>query len=175
MVVRRNAVIKKYSDRRLYDSEEKRYVKLEDIARMIREGTDVEVLDAATGRDLTRVVLTQIIVDESRGGEAVLPLKLLRQLVIASDRATHDFLSWYLETALELYKKAGAALRSGVSEARSAVSNPMDFLRHLAGTHPQMGDRELNQEIEELRRKVRDLEARLAVCEQRRPARKARA
>lgn len=174
MATRRKAVIKKYSDRRLYDGEAKSYVKLDDIARMIREGTDVEVLDAATGKDLTRVVLTQIIVGDSRGGEAGLPLKLLRQLVIASDRATHDFLSWYLETALELYKKAGAALRSSVSEARSAVSNPMDYLRHLVGGHPHVGDREMIEEIEELRRQVRDLEARLAVCEQRQPARKAR-
>lgn len=161
-MTRRKVVVKKYSDRRLYDSEARRYVTLGDVARMIREGVDVEVVDAATGKDLTRVVLTQIIVEGSREGDSGLPLTLLRQLVVASDKATHDFLSWYLETALDLYKKAGAAVRSGVSEARSAVSNPMDYLRHLVV--PAARD----EEIEELRRKVADLETRIALFEQRR-------
>lgn len=162
----RKTVVKKYSDRRLYDTANRRYVNLEDIARIVREGDDVEVVDAATGKDLTRFVLTQIIMEDSREGESGLPLKLLRQLVIASDRATHDFLSWYLETALELYKKAGAALWSGVSEARSAVSSPVEYVRHLVAPERDNG------EIEELRRQVRDLEARLAVCERHRTARK---
>jgi polyhydroxyalkanoate synthesis repressor PhaR len=157
-------VVKKYSDRRLYDTGNRRYVNLEDIARLIREGVEVEVVDAATGKDLTRLVLTQIIMEDSREGESGLPLKLLRQLVVASDRATHDFLSWYLETALELYKKAGAALWSGVTEARSAFSSPVDYVRHLMGA----------QEIEELRRQVRDLETRLAAFERRRTPRKQR-
>ncbi|HOK46957.1 MAG TPA: polyhydroxyalkanoate synthesis regulator DNA-binding domain-containing protein [Bryobacteraceae bacterium] len=157
-------VIKKYSDRRLYDTANRRYVNLDDIARMIREGIDVEVVDASTGKDLTRLVLTQIIVDDSRDGECALPLKLLRQLVIASDRATHDFLSWYLETALELYKNAGAAFR--MLEARSAVSNPMEYLRRLVAPDRDSG------EIEELRRQVRELEARLEAFERRSAARK---
>jgi polyhydroxyalkanoate synthesis repressor PhaR len=172
-MTRRKAIVKKYSDRRLYDSEARRYVTLGDIALMIREGTDVQVVDAGTGKDLTRVVFTQIIVDGSREGESGLPLKLLRQLVMASDRATHDFLSWYLDTALELYKKAGSALRSGVSEAKSAVSSPMDYLRHLVGApaHPAEA---YSEEIEELRRQIRDLEARLAQCERRRTTPKPR-
>lgn len=162
----RKIVIKKYSDRRLYDTANRRYVNLDDIARMIREGVDVEVVDASTGKDLTRLVLTQIIMDDSRDGESELPLKLLRQLVIASDRATHDFLSWYLETALELYKNAGAAFRSGMLEARSAVASPMDYLRRMVAPDRDSG------EIEELRRQVRDLEARLEAFERRSAARK---
>jgi polyhydroxyalkanoate synthesis repressor PhaR len=155
----RRALIKKYSDRRLYDSTARRYVNLDELARMIREGVDVQVLDARTGKDLTRVILTQIIMDDTRDGEASLPLKLLRQLVLASDRATHEFLSWYLETAFDLYKKAGTALRSGVSEAKSVVSSPVDFVRNLLSSD--------NPELEDLRRRVKELEARLARRERR--------
>jgi polyhydroxyalkanoate synthesis repressor PhaR len=167
-------VIKKYGDRRLYDRRARRYVNLDEIALMIREGADVEVLDARTGKDLTRVILTQIVMDDTRGGEAALPLQLLRQLVVASDRTTHEFLSWYLDTALELYKKAGTALRSGVSGARSAVSNPVDFVRHLLSAEPAAPERD-NQEIDQLRRRVKELEERLARQERRRTGKKARA
>jgi polyhydroxyalkanoate synthesis repressor PhaR len=162
----RRALIKKYSDRRLYDSTARRYVNLDELARMIREGVDVQVLDARTGKDLTRVILTQIIMDDTRDGEASLPLKLLRQLVLASDRATHEFLSWYLETAFDLYKKAGTALRSGVSEAKSVVSSPVDFVRNLLSSD--------NPELEDLRRRVKELEARLARRERRSSTRKRR-
>jgi polyhydroxyalkanoate synthesis repressor PhaR len=167
----RKAVIKKYSDRRLYFSTARRYVNLDEIARMIREGVDVEVLDARTGKDLTRVVLTQIIMEDIRDGEAGVPVKLLHQLVVASDRATHEFLSWYLDTAFELYRKAGSALRSGVSEARSAVSSPMDFVRLLLSRQPGPPET-ASPEMEELRRQVRELEARLARRERRRAKRK---
>ena len=133
----------------------------------------MEVLDARTGKDLTRVTLTQIIMDDTRNGEAALPLQLLRQLVVASDHTTHEFLSWYLDTAFELYKKAGTALRSGVSGARSAVSSPVDFVRHLLSAQPATPERD-NQEIDGLRRRVRELEERLARQERRRTPKKAR-
>jgi polyhydroxyalkanoate synthesis repressor PhaR len=172
-MIESKTVIKKYSDRRLYDSTARRYVNLGDISRMLREGVDVTVLDARTGKDLTRVVLTQIIMEDTRDGDAGLPLKLLRQLVVASDRATHDFLSWYLETASELYKKAGTALLSRVSEARSAVTNPLEFVRHLVGGEAPAPEID-PAEVDALRRQVRELEARLAGIESREPRRNTR-
>jgi polyhydroxyalkanoate synthesis repressor PhaR len=153
--------IKKYGDRRLYDTNAKRYVKLEDVARMIREGIDVEVVDARTGKDLTRVILTQIVMEEARDREGGLPMQLLHQLVMASDRATHEFLSWYLNGTLDLYKKAQEKVRTRVSEAKAAVSSPLDFVRRLlAGeTLPPGSD---SGEVEDLRRRVEQLESRLA-------------
>jgi polyhydroxyalkanoate synthesis repressor PhaR len=166
----RQAVIKKYGDRRLYDSTSRRYVNLEDIARMIREGVEVQVRDARTGKDLTRVVLTQIIMEDVRDDGTGLPTKLLRQMVVASDRATHEFLSWYLDTAFELYQKAGSALRSRVSDARSAVSSPVDFVRGLiGGILPRSAEQDA--EIEELRRRVQELEAQAPPPRRRRPPR----
>src|SRR3974390_2471801 len=96
-------LIRKYSDRRLYDTSASRYVKLEDIARMVRDGVDVRVVDGRTGKDLTHLIFTQIIVENAREREIALPLQLLTQLVRASDRATHDFLTWYLDSTLNLY------------------------------------------------------------------------
>src|SRR5215472_8047366 len=105
-------VIKKYSDRRLYDTSASGYVTLDDIARMVRKGIDVQVKDASSGKDLTSMVLTQIIVEGARDRDTALPLQLLRQLVRASDRATHDFVSWYLATTLDLYQKAHEVARA---------------------------------------------------------------
>src|SRR5579864_3054232 len=92
-------VIKKYGNRRLYDTAASRYVNLDEVAGFIRQGKDVQVLDAKTGKDLTRVVLTQIITDDARDKPTGLPLELLRQLVVASDEVRREFVMWYLKSA----------------------------------------------------------------------------
>lgn len=170
-----SVVIKKYGDRRLYDSSASRYVKLEDIAKMIRDGIDVQVQDARTGKDLTSMILTQIVMENARDQGTALPLQLLRQLVTASDQATHEFLSWYLNNTLDLYQKAQQAaasgsekLRTGLSEAKSAVSSPLEFVRGLITLPPKQEA----GEVEKLRQRIEELEASLAKSA--RPARRAR-
>ncbi|HLN00645.1 MAG TPA: polyhydroxyalkanoate synthesis regulator DNA-binding domain-containing protein [Bryobacteraceae bacterium] len=166
-----NVIIKKYSDRRLYDASASRYVKLEDIAAMVRDGIDVQVLDARTGKDLTNMVLMQIVMEDARERETALPLQLLRQLVRASDHATHDFLSWYLNSTLDLYQKAQTSVRTRLSEAKSVVSSPLEFVRGLIGGQQWPPAAEPG-EAEELRRRVAELEARLA--KEGKPARRAK-
>ena len=73
-------VIKKYGNRRLYDTAASRYLNLEEIAALIRQGNEVTVVDAKTGQDLTRVTLTQIITEDAKDKPTGLPLELLRQL-----------------------------------------------------------------------------------------------
>jgi len=153
-------VIKKYSDRRLYDSSASRYVTLEDVARMVREGIDVKVVDVRSGRDLTYFTLTQIILEDARQRETPLPLQLLQQLVRASDKATHDFLSWYLNSSLDLYQKAQDAVRTRFPEAKAAVARPIEFVRNLLAENA--GPVSEVSEVEKLRRRVDELEARLA-------------
>lgn len=155
------AVIRKNSDRRLYHSAASRYVKLDDIARMLRDGLDIQVVDARSGKDITRVILTQIIVEETKGQETGPPLPLLKQLVMASDRATHEFLSWYLNSTLELYQKAQQAVQSKITDARAAVSGPLEVVRNLLAGRPWPPARE-GGEVEELRSRVVELEARVA-------------
>jgi polyhydroxyalkanoate synthesis repressor PhaR len=134
---------------------------LEDIARMIREGMDVQVLDAKTGKDITRVILTQIVVEDARDKESGLPLKLLRQLVVASDRATHDFLSWYLDNTMELYNKAQEAIHSRLSDAKRAVTSPLDYVRGMLSGLPWPPAHD-DSEVERLRTQVEELKAELA-------------
>lgn len=154
-------LIRKYSDRRLYDTNASRYVKLEDIARMVRDGIDVRVVDGKTGKDLTHVIFTQIIVEDARDREIALPLQLLTQLVRASDKATHDFLTWYLNSTLDLYKKAQDSVHTRLTSAKSAVASPLEFVTNLLAGESSPPPEHKTSEIEELRLRVEELQARL--------------
>lgn len=136
-------VIRKYGNRRLYDTVGKCYVNLDEIAQMIREGNEVQIVDAKTGEDLTRAILTQIIVEETRTRNGGLPLEVLRELVALSDKAKHDIFDFYLQTALETYRKAQHA--------------PVDLMRRFFAPAPRE-----DAEVQELRRRIEELEKRLA-------------
>lgn len=155
-------VIRKYENRRLYDTSTSRYINLEDVAAMIREGADVKVIDARTGQDLTRVVLTQIIVEDAKEQPAGLPLELLRQLIMATDRAGQEFIMWYLKTAFDAYHKVQHAVESGLTDMRSAALSPIQTVRQLFA--PPAGPPSLatpDTEVRELRRRVAELESKL--------------
>jgi polyhydroxyalkanoate synthesis repressor PhaR len=156
-------VIKKYSDRRLYDSSASRYVKLDDIARLVRDGIEVKVVDARSGKDLTYLILTQIVLDHAREQKMPLPLQFLQQLIRASDKATHEFLSWYLNSTLDLYQKAQDTLHTRLPEAKGVVARPIEFVRNLLAQHslPPAPPAPDAPEVERLRRRVEELEARL--------------
>jgi hypothetical protein len=100
-------------------------------------------------------------VEDVRDRQTASPLELLQQLVRASDRATHEFLSWYIQSTLDLYQKAQESVRTRVSEAKSAVSSPLEFVRHLLAGQPWPGTPG-SGEVERLRRRVEELEALLA-------------
>lgn len=96
-------LIKRYANRRLYDMSRSSYIKLDDVADMVRRHEAFKVVDAKTDQDITRRVLTQILVDGARQGDDGAPLELLRHLILASDPEMRDFLAWYLAQALEAY------------------------------------------------------------------------
>lgn len=135
-------LIRKYGNRRLYDTAGKRYVNLDEVAEMVRDGDDIQVLDAKSGEDLTRAILTQIIVEETRTREGGLPVEILRELIALTDKAQHDVLAFYLRTALETYRRARQA--------------PSDLVHSLFPRRVQD-----HGEVEELRRRVEELERRL--------------
>ncbi len=97
--------IKKYANRRLYDTEGSSYITLDKLAGMIREGRDFEVLDAKSGEDITHQVLTQIIVDEEARGTTMLPANFLRQLIGMYGGQSQSMVSPFLESAMEAFKK----------------------------------------------------------------------
>jgi len=103
-------LIKKYSNRRLYDANASRYVTLAEVEAMIHDGADVQVVDANSGRDLTQPTLVQILLD-SRGASDLLPAPLLLQLIRLGDDALSEFLGRWVAYALDLYLQArhGAA------------------------------------------------------------------
>lgn len=95
-------LVKKYTNRRLYDTADSRYITLEELAEKIRAGEDATVVDAKTGEDLTQATLTQIIM-ESRGAARILPVPLLVQLIRLGDEALAEFMGLYLGQALDGY------------------------------------------------------------------------
>lgn len=116
-------VIKKYANRRLYNTETSTYVTLEDLAGMVRSDKDFVVYDAKTGDDLTHAVLTQIIVEqESReGGQTLLPIPFLRQLIRFYDDQLGRMVPGYLQFSLETLTKEQEKFRN---QFASAFGNP---------------------------------------------------
>src|ERR1700751_3683442 len=155
-------LIKKYGNRRLYDTAGSRCVNLDDLAAHIRAGREVQVVDAKTGQDLTRVVLTQIITEDAKDKPTGLPLELLRQLIIASDEVRQEFLMWYLKSAFDTYQKLQDTVQNRLSEVQSAVLSPVDMMKRLLGGAGISTTRsEEETEVEILRRRVAELESRL--------------
>jgi polyhydroxyalkanoate synthesis repressor PhaR len=155
-------VIKKYGNRRLYDTSGSRYVNLDDLAALVREGQEVRVVDAKTGRDLTRVTLTQIITEDAKDKPTGLPLELLRQLIIASDEVRQEFLMWYLKSAFDTYEKVQDAVQNRVSEVQSAILSPVGVMKRILGAAvPSSAQTSAEPEVDALRRRVAELEARL--------------
>ncbi len=93
-------VIKRYSNRKLYDTQESRYVTLEEIEEMIRAGKEISVVDAATGEDLTSVTLTQIILENERSHRTALPAAFLHQLIKYGE-TWQDFVQRSMKSSLE--------------------------------------------------------------------------
>jgi len=159
-------VIKKYGNRRLYDTASSRYVNLEDLASHIRAGRDLKVIDAKTGQDLTRVVLTQIITEDAKDKPTGLPLELLRQLIIASDEVRQEFLMWYLKSAFDTYARLQDTVQNRLSEVQSAILSPVEMMKRFLGSSSHTAPIAADSEVDALRRRIVELEAQL-----KRPAR----
>ncbi|WP_025978663.1 polyhydroxyalkanoate synthesis repressor PhaR [Brevundimonas naejangsanensis] len=114
-------VIKKYANRRLYNTATSAYVTLDDLARMVREGVEFTVHDAKTNDDLTRQILTQIIFEEESRGEALLPVQFLRQLIGFYGNSMQGVLPSYLEMSLDSFTRQQEQLRGQFTRAFSAA------------------------------------------------------
>src|SRR6266571_8366083 len=168
-------LIKKYGNRRLYDTTSSHYVNLDDLAAHIRAGREVRVVDAKSGQDLTRVLLTQIITEDAKDKPTGLPLELLRQLIIASDEVRQEFLMWYLKSAFDTYEKVQNTVQNRLSEVQSAILSPVDMMKRFLGSAPSIPQTEAETEVEALRKRIAELEARLGKpASRKRPARKKR-
>jgi len=114
-------LIKKYENRRLYDATNSRYVNLDEVAKMLQNGDEVRVVDAATGEDITRLILTQIIVEDAKAPDSNFPIDVLRQMVIASGRASQESALKYMKTMLDIYQNTYRVMAPPL--------NPFEFLQ----------------------------------------------
>ena len=113
-------IIKKYSNRRLYDTEDSRYITLEELYRKVRAGSDIRVLDARSNEDLTQATLAQIVI-ENRGAARMLPVPMLVQMIRMGDDALADFLGRYVTWALSVYGQLRANARAAASMSPASM------------------------------------------------------
>jgi polyhydroxyalkanoate synthesis repressor PhaR len=109
--------IKKYANRRLYNTATSSYVTLDNLAEMIKNGVEFTVTDAKTGEDITRAVLTQIIVEQEGKGQALLPIKFLRQIISFYGDSLGGVVPRYLEHSMEAFAQNEANMRRIMQDA----------------------------------------------------------
>jgi polyhydroxyalkanoate synthesis repressor PhaR len=159
--------IKKYANRRLYDTESSAYITLDRLSEMVREGREFEVVDAKTGEDITRQVLTQIIVDEESRGSTMLPVNFLKQLIGLYGNSMQAVVPQYLDAAMDAFKRNQSALGeafSGNTFADLAKRNmalfqdaTKTFTSGTAKPEPATSEKELDElraELAKLQEKV---------------------
>ncbi|MEI9901247.1 MAG: polyhydroxyalkanoate synthesis repressor PhaR [Hyphomicrobium sp.] len=142
---REAVVIKKYANRRLYNTETSTYVTLEDLAAMVRGDRDFVVYDAKTGDDLTHSVLTQIIVEQEnrQGGQTLLPVPFLRQLIRFYDDSIGRMVPGYLQFSLENLVKEQEKIRAQFATAFSNPAAAFDIYQDQARKNMQMFEQAL--------------------------------
>jgi polyhydroxyalkanoate synthesis repressor PhaR len=138
-------IIKKYANRRLYDTESSSYITLERLAEMVRQKRQFKVIDAKSEEDITRQVLAQIIMDEEARGSEMLPINFLRQLIGMYGGQMQSMVPHYLEASLEAFQRNQSQFRDALAGALSG--NPfaemarrnMELFQTAAGGGPKAG------------------------------------
>lgn len=120
-------VVKKYANRRLYDTRSSSYITLDNLAEMVRQGTDFVVYDAKTGEDITRGVLTQIIVEQEGKGSNLLPTPFLRQLIGFYGDQMQGLVPKYLEQAMTAFAQQQAQVRATMQKTMGTMGTLFPF------------------------------------------------
>jgi len=161
-------IIKKYANRRLYDTESSSYITLERLAQMVRQKREFKVVDAKSGEDITRSVLTQIIMDEEARGSEMLPVNFLRQLIGMYGDQIQSVVPQYLEASLEQLQRNQSQLREAMAGALAA--NPFAelarrnmemFTAGAAGRGKPDAAAESKSEIDALKAQLADIQKKL--------------
>ena len=160
--------IKKYANRRLYDTESSTYITLDRLAQMVREGREFEVVDAKSGEDITRQVLTQIIVDEeARGGETMLPINFLKQLIGLYGNSMQNFVPQYLEAAMDAFQRNQSAVKDAFGAnvfadlAKRNMAMFEDAAQAFTGKPKSNAAQATNSDVEQLKAELAALQAKV--------------
>jgi polyhydroxyalkanoate synthesis repressor PhaR len=107
-------IIKKYANRRLYNTQSSSYITLEHLAQMTRDGRDFKVIDAKSEDDITHNILTQIIMEEETRGQTMLPVSFLRQLISLYGDSMQSMVPQYLEASMEAFRRNQSQFRQAI-------------------------------------------------------------
>jgi len=160
-------IIKKYANRRLYDTESSSYITLDRLAEMVRQKRQFKVVDAKTGDDLTRGVLAQIIMDEESRGATMLPVNFLRQLISMYGDQMQSVVPQYLEASLEALQRNQSQFRDAMAGALAA--NPfaeiarrnMEMFTAAAAAKPAAEKADNKAELAALKAELAELQQKL--------------
>jgi polyhydroxyalkanoate synthesis repressor PhaR len=170
-------IIKKYENRRLYNTLTSEYINQGQVAQLVRDGHDLRVIDAATGQNITRLILAQIVLDDAKAPDSVFPLDLLRQMIMASGRATQEGALRYMKSMMEIYQNAYRAfplpmnpfelIPAGWGQGRSPQNAP-GLADNSTGSAQQAASAadapsKSQSNDNELRRRIEELEKALSV------------
>ena len=123
-------VIKRYGNRRLYNTETKTYVNYSDLAKIVRDGNDVQVIDSTTKEDVTKAVLIQVILEEEKNNKTVLPTEFLFQLLRSREESMQDFFKNHLSASFNAYLKT-----------KEEFDNRFRTMLEMATAAPQMWEK----------------------------------
>lgn len=172
-------IIKKYANRRLYNTRSSKYITLDYLAELTREDVEFKVVDARTGEDITHNVLTQIIMEEEANGENLLPVNFLRQIIAMYGNSMQSIVPQFLEKSMDSFKANQAQLQAALEGAMAAnpfaemTKRNMEFFKNFT---PGMGmgssssptssdaagaDEEEDVDIATLKRQMAELQAKI--------------
>ncbi|SMF77311.1 polyhydroxyalkanoate synthesis repressor PhaR [Allosphingosinicella indica] len=165
-------IIKKYANRRLYNTETSTYITLEHLAEMVRQKREFKVIDAKSGEDITHNVLTQIIMDEEARGKAMLPVNFLRQLIQLYGDSMQAMIPGYLEASLEAFQRNQSQFRDAMAGAFNTgpfaeiTKRNMELFTAAAagGTAPGMPPRDAakpNSDVADLKAQLAELQKKI--------------
>ena len=131
-------IIKKYSNRRLYNMEESKYITLEDVKQMVKDGIEFEVRDAKTGEDLTRQTFAQIILEQEVSGFNLLPLSFLRQLIGFYDDSISHLVPHYLESSMQQFTSQQENMRKTLERSWQGLGVPLQAFEEATRRNIEM-------------------------------------
>lgn len=175
-------IIKKYANRRLYNTQTSQYITLHDLADIIRGGQNVEVVDAKSGEDLTRPTLAQIILEEESKGAAMLPVNFLKSIIGFYDNSMQTIMPHYLDMVMDVFQQNQSRIREETDKALGGFSpfaqmqqmqqlqraqlaqmqQVMGLFNPFLRTMQESNSAPLSREATEKAARIADLEAQLA-------------
>ncbi len=172
-------LIKRYPNRKFYDTWNSSYVTLEDISNMIKRGYDVKVIDNKTGEDITSLILSQVFFEEGKRRRATLPISVLKKLIIGGEDAISQFFSRLAQTSLQSLKDTSDRIAEGTDEGLVKIKDLMVLTQKMIEDFQNRIDQRTREflerlylapsqvkKIESLQKKVEELEAKIKELEE---------